>query len=91
MVNAEASRIAFALLESNLPARLQVGLICDDNNWQCISELVAKLFDPVRHFFEAIHVGNIVDNQGALRVTVVNRVESVVLLLARGVPNAQLE
>ena len=66
MVDAEAGGIALAFLKSHLPILLEVGLICDNNNWQAVAELVSQFLHPHRHLFEAVNVGYVVHNQGTL-------------------------
>ena len=74
VVDSKTRRIALTFLQGNLSARFEIRLIGDHNNRQSVPELISQFLHPVRHFLEAIDISNIVDNQGTLRVSIVDRI-----------------
>lgn len=90
MLDTQLLGVVLRVLELDLPAGLKVALVTHDNNGQGVAALLSKLLYPHRHLGKGIKIGDIIHDQSTLGTSVVNRIETMVLLLARCIPDAEL-
>ena len=72
------------------PLVFQVDLVPRDRQVDVRAEHLSQLLHPVLHLLKAVGVRHVVDEDGAVRVAVVDRPERVEALLAGGVPDGQV-
>ena len=73
------------------PLRLQIRLVAGDGQADLGSQHLPELLDPVLDLAKAVLVGDVVDEDCAVGVAIVDRAEGVEPLLARRVPDRQVD
>lgn len=90
MINSKFSGVLFCCGQLYLAIVLQITLVSNNYYRQRRTALLSELLNPGCHFGEGVDVRNVVDYECTLRSSVVNIIETVVLLLTSCVPNGKL-
>ena len=61
---------------------LQIDLVANDEERAALAQHPLQLDDPILDAFERVWVGDVIDEKSAIRATVINWPERVILFLA---------
>ena len=86
----DSARVVLALLDGDDALALEVDLVPRDDDGDVVAEHLLELLDPDLDAVEGAAVGDVVDEEGAVGVAVVDGPQRVETLLAGCVPDGEV-
>jgi hypothetical protein len=69
----ERGNALLCFLERDDALSLEIDLVADNGKGNLSAKHLAKLLHPILHLDEAVVVGDVVDKQCSVRITIINR------------------